>query len=87
MKYRVSGTVTGGVYIGDFEADSPAGAAEKAEEAADVSLCHYCADKIVDPEITEYHVEPLDDDDPGLPQSYKPKLAEPSRPLREEAPL
>lgn len=54
-RYRVSGTVTASKYLGEFEADSPEDAVDKAltSDAAYVSVCHQCAHDVEDPEIHE----------------------------------
>jgi hypothetical protein len=60
MKFSVTGTVQGGVYLGEVEAESP----EQAEKLgwalpnAYIILCHECAHKVEDLEITEIHVAP-----------------------------
>lgn len=53
MKYQVFGKVTGSVYVGEFEANSPEEARELAEasDGASVSFCHYCSRKCEDPEV------------------------------------
>lgn len=63
-KFRVSATVTGSKYIGEFEAAT----AEEAERMAygsaeaSVSLCHQCASECEDPECSEMHVEAVIDE-------------------------
>lgn len=41
------------MYIGEYEAESPARAIEMAEQDASVTLCHQCADKVSDLEIED----------------------------------
>lgn len=62
--YRVSGTVTASKYLGEFEADSPEDAVEKAleSEEAHVSVCHQCAHDVSDPEIHEAFAELIEDE-------------------------
>ena len=54
MRYRVSGVVVGGAYLGEVEAKGPSAALRKALEELDigVSFCHQCSDGCSDPEIT-----------------------------------
>lgn len=58
-KYRVYGIVTGGKYLGEFEADTPEAAKDTAlnSEAANVRLCHQCDSECEDPLIDEATVE------------------------------
>lgn len=57
MKYQVGGAVHASTFIGEFEANSPGEAFERAYESARVSVCHQCADGIQDPEIAELWAE------------------------------
>jgi Fe-S oxidoreductase len=61
--YRVVGTVTASKYLGEFEADSPEEAVEKAleSEEAHVSVCHQCAHDVSDPGIEEAFAELVED--------------------------
>lgn len=62
-KYSVSGTVVGGKYLGVVTADN----VEQAEELGwnhlecYVSLCHQCVDECENAEISELHVELIED--------------------------
>ena len=58
-KFRVYGTVTASCYLGEVEADSAEAAVEIALEsdAAQITVCHACADQISDPEVTEATAE------------------------------
>lgn len=58
-KYNVYGTVTGGKYLGEFEADTPDAAKDMAmaSDANSVCLCHQCNSECEDPEITELHAD------------------------------
>jgi hypothetical protein len=57
-KYRVTGAVRGGKYMGEYEADTPEEAEIMAmEENGYVSLCHRCSAEVEDPEIVECTVE------------------------------
>ena len=61
-KYRVYGAVIGGKYLGEFEADNPEEAEQKALNSEGyVSLCHQCARECEDAEIHEVTVEPIED--------------------------
>ena len=55
MKYHVVGHVTGGKYLGVFEADSEEEAIKKAlnSEEAYVSFCHQCSRECENAEIEE----------------------------------
>lgn len=64
-RYRVSGTVTGSVYIGEYEANSKEEAEALAEQDAHVSFCHQCGGNCESPEITELHVDEVDDEVEG----------------------
>lgn len=61
-KFRVYATVTGGKYIGEFEAENKEAAIDAAtqSDAACVSLCHQCASECEDAEIHTFTAE-LDD--------------------------
>lgn len=63
QKYRVYGAVTGGKYLGEFEANSPEEATQKAldSDAANVSLCHQCCDQCEDPEIHDAQADLVTD--------------------------
>lgn len=51
-KFRVSASVVGSKYLGEFEAKDEEEAVELAlKESGSVCLCHHCADEIIDPEI------------------------------------
>jgi len=56
-KYRVYGTVMGGKFLGEYEADTKEEAEEMAWENADVSLCHQCSCECDDPQVTEITTE------------------------------
>ncbi len=58
-KYRVVGTVVGGKYLGEFEADSAELAEEMAmdEHGGNISLCHQCSGECEDGEVTAAHAE------------------------------
>lgn len=58
-KFNIYATVTGGKYIGEFEADTAEQAIEMAQEseAAGIRLCHQCSDECEDPECTEFHAD------------------------------
>ena len=62
-KYRATGTVTGGKYLGEFEAPSAAEAERMAWESdeASVSVCHQCGAEVEDPEVTEINVEEVEE--------------------------
>lgn len=52
--WNVNAAATGGVFLGQFEAETAEEAIQMAlNEAASVTLCHHCAQKISDPEIDE----------------------------------
>jgi hypothetical protein len=57
--WRVSGTVVGGKFIGEYEADTGAEALTLAMEDLDVSLCHQCSSECEDPQITKLTAEHL----------------------------
>lgn len=60
-KWDVYGTVTGGKYLGQVEADSEEEALAIVESgkgpALDVSFCHQCAKECENAEITDFTVE------------------------------
>ena len=62
-KWRCSGTVVGGKYLGEVEAATKKEAMDLAEqlESVCVSLCHQCTSECEDPEITEIAVEEIKD--------------------------
>jgi hypothetical protein len=61
-KYRVYGTVVGGKYLGEVEADNEKEAIEKGLnlDTCWVSLCHQCSSECEDGEIHDVHVELVD---------------------------
>lgn len=61
-KYYVVGTVIGSKYLGEFEADTPEEAVEKAlaSDKASVNLCHRCAGECENAEIDEAIADPAD---------------------------
>jgi hypothetical protein len=61
-KYVCNGTVMGGKYLGEVEADSPEKAIEKAWEldTTYVHLCHQCAGECEDPQIDRIDVSLAD---------------------------
>lgn len=62
-KYRAFGKVVGTKYLGEFEADTPEEAKEKAENSEDacVILCYSCISECEDPEIVDVEVEKIID--------------------------
>lgn len=54
-KFTVTGIVSGGKYLGEFEAETAEAAVEMAlaSDAASCSLCHQCANQVEDPEIQD----------------------------------
>lgn len=52
--------VTGGKYLGEFEADTAEQAVELAWHEAHVSLCHHCSREISDPEVDSITAEPAE---------------------------
>ncbi len=53
-KFRVYAVVSGGKYLGTFEAENAKEACEKAENDDDgISLCCQCSSEIEDPQIVE----------------------------------
>lgn len=62
-KFRVYGTVTGGAFLGEIEAENAEAAQAAAEEAhldTTIGLCHQCAHEISDPTVSAVAVEPAD---------------------------
>lgn len=62
MKFNVYGTVTAGCHLGEYEAETAEAAVEMAlnEKGGYISLCHECAHKIEEPEITDAIAEPAE---------------------------
>ena len=58
-RYRAYGTVSGGKYLGEVDAESPEKAKEIASEldSACICLCHSCAEECEDAQICEINVE------------------------------
>jgi len=61
MKFRVSVTVVGSKYLGEFEAKTKEEAIEMASRNAYVSLCHQCGSECEDAQMEEFHAEADDD--------------------------
>ena len=59
--WRVSGTVVGAKYLGEFPGDTEQEAIDAALESAEASvcLCHQCSGQCEDPEITEATAEEI----------------------------
>ena len=57
-KFHCYGAVSGGKYLGEFEAETADAAIILAEAEASVSLCHQCSSEVEDPEIGEITAEP-----------------------------
>lgn len=62
-KYRVTGHVFAGKYLGIVEAENEEDAKEKGLnlETASVSLCHACAEECEDPQVEDVTVEEIED--------------------------
>lgn len=58
-KYRVYGKVVGTKYIGVYEGNTKEEAENKAYKDSSISLCHYCAEEISDPQIEELILEEI----------------------------
>lgn len=61
MKWRVSGTVVAGTYVGEVEAETEEEAIQKGWDLVDVSVCHQCAKVISDPEVEDIQVTQVED--------------------------
>lgn len=61
-KYAVSAKVSGGKYLGKFEANSKEEAEELAMQEAFVFLCHQCSSECEDPQITEVIAEEIENE-------------------------
>jgi hypothetical protein len=59
MRWAVYAAVSGGKYLGEFEAATKEEALEKAgeSEAAWISLCHSCSSEVEDPQVSEMTAE------------------------------
>lgn len=64
-RYRVNGHVSGGKYLGVFEAETPEEAVKMALESEEawVSLCHQCAGQCEDPQVTGADADLEEDED------------------------
>lgn len=62
-KWSITGTVVGGKYIGEVEADTEEQAMQKGFKlpACHVGLCHQCASECENGEIDEIHAEKIED--------------------------
>lgn len=62
-KWRVSGTVVGSAYLGEFEAETKEEAEEMAlnSDAASISFCWQCSDQCEDPEVQSVHADEVTD--------------------------
>lgn len=60
-KFRVHGRVIGSVYMGEYEADTPEEAKQKADDAFSVSLCHQCSSSCEDPVAEAVEAEEVAD--------------------------
>ena len=61
-KYSVNASIHASAHLGEWEAESAEEAKQKALEANGfISVCHQCADSIIDPEIDEIFVDLIED--------------------------
>lgn len=58
-RWNVYAAVHASAYLGEYEAETEDDAIEMALNEASVSVCHYCAKKIQDPEIGEATAEEI----------------------------
>jgi hypothetical protein len=56
-KWVVTGTVVGGVRVGEYMARNASEAIHQAERDAGISLCHACSKQCSDLEIESFHAE------------------------------
>lgn len=63
-RYRVYGRVIGSIYCGEFEADTPEEAVEKAQDECGVSFCHQCSDQCEDPVVEPGEAVEIPADEP-----------------------
>lgn len=59
-RYVATGSVVGGTYIGEIEANTPEEAISKARRKCHVSLCHACAKGLSDLEVEQVTVMDVD---------------------------
>ena len=62
-RYSVTGAVHASTYIGEYDANTPEEAIERAYRDAGVSLCHECARDVSDPEVCELTAEDVETGD------------------------
>jgi len=62
-RYSVTGAVHASTYIGEYDANTPEEAIERAYRDAGVSLCHECAREVSDPEVCELVAEDVETGD------------------------
>ncbi len=58
--WTVTGTVVAGTFVGEYEAETGQEAIEQAWADAYVGICHHCAQRISDPEVTQLTAESPD---------------------------
>lgn len=63
-KFRVSASVVGSKYIGEFEAETAEDAEQLARDSseASISLCHQCSCECEDAECSDMQVELVEDE-------------------------
>lgn len=61
--WRVTGTVVASTYVGDVKAETKEEAEAKAWDMVDVSVCHQCDRYVSDPEVSELHLEEVDEEE------------------------
>jgi hypothetical protein len=60
-RWRVNGTVVGGKYLGEYEADTAEEAVELALDEAHVSFCHQCSGECENAEVEDATAEEITD--------------------------
>ena len=62
-RYSVTGAVHASTFVGEYDANTPEEAIERAYRDAGVSLCHECAREVSDPEVCELVAEDMETGD------------------------
>lgn len=75
-RYSVTGAVHASTYIGDYYANTPWEAIERAYRDAGISLCHECARDVSDPEVCELVAEDVETGDATSEETTNDQIVE-----------
>lgn len=78
-RYSVTGAVHASTYIGEYDANTPYEAIDRAYRDAGVRLCHECSRDVSDPEVCELTAEDLETGDSTSEATTNDQIVEQAR--------